>query len=138
MQVQKSMKAFDEGDEGDEEMTISPLEGLSVAHHAATIYIPSMRNDGTRIDMPTQKKWTSYIVESFSALFGGATAKKAVGGWLDKSGNIITENVILVTGFFDGDISSVVNVVDIARNMKAKLQQDAVSVEVDGSMYFVE
>ncbi|WJH36601.1 hypothetical protein N6H14_13140 [Paenibacillus sp. CC-CFT747] len=78
-------------------------------------------------------------LENFSSWFGGATAVDGQGAWVDDSQKLIKENVTIVYAFAEKlDKTAINQVVDYAKAMKTELAQSAISLEVDGRMYFIE
>lgn len=100
------------------------------------IYIPST------IDVDTPKDnmfWENSSLELLSRLFGGATSTKALGCWLSQGGALVKECVTIVISYTTQECleKNIDEVYDFCLNMKLALKQEAVSLEVNGELYFV-
>lgn len=101
-----------------------------------SIYVPSTVNVDEHTDNSVQVKRT---ITELAQMFGGATASKAVGGWVCANGETVLEEVTIVYSF----CSSVqlqenfAKVYAIAERIKNEMQQEAVTLEVNGQVKFV-
>lgn len=100
------------------------------------IYVPGTCGVDTAAD-------TSFMVDrvaaALSAMFGGATAQKAAGFWCSNVAGLVKENTTIVYAFCDPAALNdhVGDIVTIAQDIKRELQQEAVSLELDGSLYII-
>lgn len=113
------------------------LENAIKLSHRVTVYVPSLRQDGT----PT----ASYADECaglLSDLFGGATSTDAVGYWRHHdgplAGTVAREHVRMVFAYAstleESDIDTLYQwIVDL----KARADQEAVALEINGELYIV-
>lgn len=103
------------------------LEGVKMLASYISIYVPSTRGREHIDNRPIVHR----IASEFSNLFGGATAINAQGAWSAADGTLVTEKVTIVKSYTDPDQLSRKRalVLALARDLKAELQQDAVSVE---------
>lgn len=101
-----------------------------------TIYVPSTVSVKTKANTTA---WSNRIAKYLSANFGGATSTKASGYWVSDSGELIKENVTLVYAYCTSkDLSLKKNdIFALAQEMKESLSQEAVSVELDNTLYLV-
>ena len=101
-----------------------------------SVYVPAT------IDIDCQVDNSKYVEETgkiLSECFGGATSTKCVGMWVSDSKGLIKENTTLVFAYCTSEQleSSIDTVIDYCINLKNKLRQDAVALEVNGEMYFI-
>ncbi len=101
-----------------------------------SIYVPSTVNVKQRIN---NNKQVLSIIKQMSLLFGGATSYKCTGGWVTDTGDIVTEQVNIVYSFCDkkslqNNLSKVIN---ICQQIKKDMQQEAVTLEINGKATFI-
>lgn len=79
------------------------------------------------------------VAAALSTMFGGATAQKAEGFWCSDVAGLVKENTTIVYAFCSpADLEQhISDVVTIAQEIKHDLQQEAVSVELDGTLYII-
>lgn len=96
-----------------------------------SIYVPSTMNVTEACDNTEQ---TMRVIRELSDLFGGATATPAVGGWVCEDGSVVTERVQIVYSFCTTDQlqTHFEDVLDICERIKREMQQEAVTLEVNG------
>jgi hypothetical protein len=100
------------------------------------IYVPSKIGQTPHPDK--QAHWKRVALERFADMFGGATAQAAEGAW--KSGDeLVIEPVVIVYAFTDadGEARHRSAVFALAHEIAQAMQQDCVSVEIDGGLDFV-
>lgn len=104
--------------------------------HVVKLYVPSTYD----VDQPIDN--TPYVnrtLEKFSGIFGGATAIDGQGAWLSDEKKLVKEKVTIVYSFGEKlDRKTMNQVVDYAKLLKEEMKQSAVSLEVDGKLYFIE
>lgn len=101
-----------------------------------SIYVPSTQNVNVPIDNSEQVR---SVITELSRLFGGATATQAVGGWVSESGETILEKVTIVYSFCTSEQlrEHFEDVYGIAQRIKDEMQQEAVTLEINGQVKFV-
>lgn len=104
--------------------------------HSFRIYVPSTVDINKAVDNSAA---VSGCLSFLSGLFGGATALNASGAWVSDSAGLVLENVTICYAFTNlrGLLRGRRAVLDYAKNLRDKMSQDAVSVEIDGRLYFV-
>jgi len=100
------------------------------------VYVPSTVNITEKAET---QEWVDKSLSFLSELFGGATATIAMGAWLAKDGALVKEKVTLVLAYatqaqLEAGIEAVYGFCVL---MKEKLGQEAIALEVNGSMYFI-
>lgn len=101
-----------------------------------SIYVPSTTN----VDVPVDnKEQVKSVIKELSLLFGGATASNAVGGWVAENGETIIEHVTIVYSFCTSEQlrDKFDEVYGIAERIKNEMQQEAVTLEINGQVKFV-
>jgi len=101
-----------------------------------SIYVPSTVNVNEKVDNSEQVKRT---ITELASMFGGATASKAVGGWVCESGETVLEEVTIVYSFCSSEQlqENFTAVYAIAERIKKEMSQEAVTLEVNGQVKFV-
>lgn len=101
-----------------------------------SIYVPSTVNVNEKVDNSEQVKRT---ITELANMFGGATASKAVGGWVCESGETVLEEVTIVYSFCSSEKlqENFAAVYAIAERIKKEMSQEAVTLEVNGQVKFV-
>ena len=100
------------------------------------IYVPSTVNVNTAVDNSAA---VAGCLSFLSGLFGGATSTPARGAWLSDSAGLVLEDVTICYAFtnFWGFLRGRRAVLDYAKKLRDDMQQEAVSVEINGRLYFV-
>jgi len=101
-----------------------------------SIYVPSTYNVKEEVDNTEQVR---RVIKELSLLFGGATASNAVGGWVTESGDTIIEHVTIVYSFCTSEQLNTKfdKVYEIAERIKKEMEQEAVTLEINGQVKFV-
>lgn len=136
--VMGSLRSVTFANETSESITIekNALKNQFHLDHVVKLYVPSTYN----VDQPIDN--TPYVnrtLEKFSGIFGGATAIDGKGAWLSDEQKLVQEKVTIVYSFGEKlDNKTINQVVTYAKTLKEELKQSAISLEVDGKMYFIE
>ena len=104
--------------------------------HSFRIYVPSTVD----VDRPVDSSAAvSGCLSFLSGLFGGATALHASGAWVSDSAGLVLEDVTICYAFTNlrGLLRGRRAVLAYAKDLRDNMSQDAVSVEIDGRLYFV-
>lgn len=104
--------------------------------HSFRIYIPSTMDVKNSVDNSAA---VSGCLSFLSSQFGGATALDASGAWLSSSAGLVLEKVTICYAFTNlaGYLRGRRAVLDYAKTVRDEMKQEAVSVEIDGRLYFV-
>lgn len=104
-----------------------------------SVTVPSTVNGNKKAPAALTAKWLKAAKVLMSQTFGGFTATPAVGGWVSDTLGLIEEKVTVVTSFTEKlTPAAVQQIEEFAREMAADMGQEAVSVEVNGELRFVE
>lgn len=100
------------------------------------IYVPSTVNVDQHCDT---SDWVNRCLKLLSQEFGGSTASTALGAWVNNSGDLIKENVVLVFAFAKQAQleSSMETIYNFCLDMKKNLGQEAIALEVNGELYLI-
>lgn len=102
-----------------------------------SIYVPSTNNVNEQVD---NSAMVDYVHTRLSSIFGGATCAPAIGGWVSESGELVKERVTIVYAFCtDEQLERHLDteVLSICEKIKKDMSQEAVSLEVNGELYFI-
>jgi hypothetical protein len=103
-------------------------------HNKVSIYIPSINKDGEPIENIIEY---NEFVDLFVNTFGGCTTYNCYGHYRDKNNKIIYEDIIKIESFTNLYIDR--DWIELkALTLKEKLNQESVSIELNGKMYLVE
>ena len=103
------------------------------------IYVPSTNNVSELDKNALQYYFENLILSEFSEMFGGATAQKAVGGWLSEKNGLIKEDVTIIYSFCkDSDFQKNANkVINLAKRVCIEMKQEAVTLEYNNKIAFI-
>lgn len=124
-----------------EEIT-EPQEHAEIMQQAAAvtlpqrvaIYVPSTQDVNHATDNAAQ---VERVARRFCEMFGGATAQQSSGYWMSDSAGLVREAVNIVYAACTADQlrEHLPDVLTLAQQIKAEMQQEAVSVELNGALY---
>lgn len=107
--------------------------------HKISLYIPSTVNGNQPASQETIDKFVSMAKNKFANMFGGFTVVNAQGGYMSPEHGLIEESITIVYSFCSSDqMANVPDIRQFAQLVAKGMQQECVSVEVDGSVEFVE
>jgi hypothetical protein len=112
------------------------LENCITLASKVTIYVPATVNTTKTASNAKQVKAAA---ELLAQLFGGATSSAAVGYWVSESAGLVKEKTTVVFAYCTEEAldKGIENVVSFCRTLKADMSQEAIALEVNGSMYFI-
>ena len=101
-----------------------------------SVYVPSTTDVYVSCDNTEQVK---RVITELSRMFGGATASKAVGGWVCASGETVLEEVTIVYSFCNSEqlAEHFESVYAICERIKNDMKQEAVTLEINGQVKFI-
>ena len=102
------------------------------------VYVPGTSGPADP-DSALSERMTAEAAARLSELFGGATISLAAGAWMSAEHGLIRENVQIVYSFCTSEQleQNAEAVRALAVEIKREMQQEAVSVEIDGALYFI-
>ncbi len=114
-------------------MSRKELKNLFKLSHKVSVYVPTLQQSGDAVE----DGWVEKTAALLSGLFGGSTSSDCIGYWILASGKLQRESVKLVFSYAETiDDQAIDKIYNHALSMKSVLNQEAISVEIDGSMYF--
>lgn len=116
--------------------TSAKIKNLFKLSSKITVYIPSTMDINKPIDN------TQYVESAavlLSNLFGGATSCETLGYWVSPKAGLVKERTTQVFAYCsDKDLQEHADkVIDFCDDLKSKLSQDAIALEINGEMYFI-
>lgn len=117
-------------------MMNAKLKNMFQLSSKITVYIPSTCDINQVADT---KKYIDACAVLLSESFGGATSCEALGYWVSPSAGLVKERSTMVFAYCsDKDLQDKIeNVIDFCEAMKEELKQDAIALEINGTMYFI-
>ena len=110
----------------------------SALPNKVVVYVPSTVdiNHSAPEQQIAETKNTATVL---SRLFGGCTTTQAVGCYVDNSGELITESVMLCYAYCSDDAlrGGIRDIVALCLALKKHMGQEAISLEVNNKLYFI-
>lgn len=101
------------------------------------VYVPGTKDKVIPLSAPEQSAYVSEVARDLSLAFGGATAESAAKGyWVDSTGHLIAENIVIVKSYHDND-NALEIVKKIANWLKEELTQEAITIETEEGIEFI-
>lgn len=100
------------------------------------LYVPST----TDTDKPTDNAaQVERVAREFCGWFGGATAQQSAGYWMSEAAGLVREAVTIVYAACTADQlrEHLPDVLNLAQQIKAEMQQEAVSITVNEALYII-
>lgn len=112
------------------------LENLFKLSSKVTLIVPATININEEID---NTQYVEEVASLFSECFGGATASQTLGYWNSPTMGLVKEKSTTVFAYCtEADLmANIDRVISKAEELRDKLKQDAVALEINGEMYFV-
>lgn len=100
------------------------------------LYVPGTQGPATTTDNAAQ---VERVAREFCGWFGGATAQQSAGYWLSESAGLVRESVTIVYAACTAEQlrDNLPAVLNLAQQIKAEMQQEAVSLELDSVLYII-
>lgn len=114
----------------------SRLKNMFKLSSKVTVYVPSTTDINVKID---NTKYVNEVASLLSDCFGGSTSTPAVGYWNSPTEGLVKEKTTMVFAYAsDKDLEENIDkVIDYCLELKTKLSQDAIALELNGEMYFI-
>ena len=102
-----------------------------------SIYVPSRSEK--EVNPLRFKQWHNGTIELLNNLFFGSTELNGQGYWTDANSQVvIKEDVTIVySNFKDSQQDKIKQVISFCEGMKHGLKQDAISLEINGTLLFI-
>lgn len=117
-------------------MKNAKLENLFKLNSKVTIIVPATINITEEID---NTEYVEEVATLFSECFGGATATQTLGYWNSPTMGLVKEKSTTVFAYCkESDLmANIDRVIEKAEELRDRLKQDAVAMEINGEMYFI-
>lgn len=122
--------------EAQEPAEIMKQAGAVALPQRVALYVPST----TDTDKPTDNAaQVERVARDFCGWFGGATAQQSAGYWLSDTAGLVREAVTIVYAACTAAQlrEHLPDVLQLAQQIKAEMQQEAVSAEINGTLYII-
>ena len=100
------------------------------------LYVPGTQGPATATDNAAQ---VERVARALCGWFGGATAQQSAGYWISDTAGLVREAVTIVFAACTADQlrERLPDVLNLAQQIKAEMQQEAVSAEINGTLYII-
>lgn len=100
------------------------------------LYVPGTQGPATATDNAAQ---VERVARAFCGWFGGATAQESTGFWMSDTAGLVRESVTIVFAACTADQlrERLPDVLTLAQQIKAEMQQEAVTITIDQKMYII-
>lgn len=104
--------------------------------HRVSIYVPGTVDTDKAAD---NRQQVERVAAEFSRMFGGATATTATGYWMSDTAGLVAESTTIVYAACTAEQleKHLAEVVELARQIKREMRQEAVSLELDSCLYIL-
>lgn len=100
------------------------------------LYVPGTQGPATATDNAAQ---VERVARAFCGWFGGATAQESTGFWMSDTAGLVREAVTIVYAACTADQlrERLPDVLNLAQQIKAEMQQEALSCEIGATLYII-
>jgi hypothetical protein len=134
--VAELISALDANQEAQDTAEIMKQAGALELPQRVALYVPGTQDINHATDNAAQ---VERVAREFCGWFGGATAQPSAGYWLSDSAGLIREAVTIVYAACTADQlrERLPDVLTLAQQIKQDMAQEAVSVELNGTLYII-
>lgn len=134
--VAELISALDANQEAQDTAEIMKQAGALELPQRVALYVPGTQGTATATDNAAQ---VERVAREFCGWFGGATAQPSAGYWLSDSAGLIREAVTIVYAACTADQlrERLPDVLTLAQQIKAEMQQEALSIQIDEALYII-
>lgn len=122
--------------EAQEPAEIMKQAGALELPQRVALYVPGTQDINHATDNAVQ---VERVASRFCEMFGGATAQQSAGYWLSDTAGLVREAVTIVYAACTAAQlrEHLPDVLQLAQQIKAEMQQEAVSAEINGTLYII-
>lgn len=122
--------------EAQEPAEIMQKAGAVTLPQRVALYVPGTQGPATATDNAAQ---VERVASRFCEMFGGATAQPSAGYWVSEGAGLVREAVTIVYAACTADQlrERLPDVLNLAQQIKAEMQQEAVTITIDQKMYII-
>jgi len=117
-------------------MTDNRLKSAARLESRVAVYVPGTAGVNTAADNSAHVERAAALL---SELFGGASAQSVRGFWMSSAAGLVAEDTTVIYSFCTAAAleAGLPRVLDLCEALKADLQQEAISLEVNNQLYFI-
>lgn len=122
--------------EAQEPAEIMQQAGAVELPQRVALYVPGTQGPATATDNAAQ---VERVARRFCEMFGGATAQESTGFWMSDTAGLVREAVTIVFAACTAEQlrDNLPDVLTLAQQIKAEMQQEAVTITIDQKMYII-
>lgn len=114
---------------------IDLLAGKTCLSDRVAIYVPSTIDVNKSID---SSLYVERVADSLATLFGGCTSMNVDGYYMSDRVGLVGEKVTIVYSYVESINNDVIaSLLDICESLKLELNQECISLEMQGKLYFI-
>lgn len=134
--VAELISALDANQEAQDTAEIMKQAGAVALPQRVALYVPGTQGPATATDNAAQ---VERVARDFCGWFGGATAQESTGFWMSDTAGLVRESVTIVFAACTAAQlrEHLPDVLQLAQQIKAEMQQEAVSAEINGTLYII-
>lgn len=134
--VAELISALDANQEAQDTAEIMKQAGALELPQRVALYVPGTQGPATATDNAAQ---VERVARAFCGWFGGATAQESTGFWMSDTAGLVRESVTIVFAACTADQlrERLPDVLTLAQQIKAEMQQEAVTITIDQKMYII-
>lgn len=134
--VAELISALDANQEAQDTAEIMKQAGALELPQRVALYVPGTQGPAAATDNAAQ---VERVARAFSRWFSGATAQQSAGYWLSDTAGLVREAVTIVYAACTADQlrDRLPDVLTLAQQIKQDMAQEAVSVELNGTLYII-
>lgn len=134
--VAELISALDANQEAQDTAEIMKQAGALELPQRVALYVPGTQDINHATDNAAQ---VERVAREFCGWFGGATAQPSAGYWISDNAGLVREAVTIVYAACTADQlrDRLPDVLTLAQQIKQDMAQEAVSVELNGTLYII-
>lgn len=134
--VAELISALDANQEAQDTAEIMKQAGALELPQRVALYVPGTQGPATATDNAAQ---VERVARTFCGWFGGATAQQSAGYWISDNAGLVREATTIVYAACTADQlrERLPDVLTLAQQIKQDMAQEAVSVELNGTLYII-
>lgn len=134
--VAELISALDAKQEAQDTAEIMKQAGALELPQRVALYVPGTQDINHATDNAAQ---VERVAREFCGWFGGATAQPSAGYWISDNAGLVREAVTIVYAACTADQlrDRLPDVLTLAQQIKQDMAQEAVSVELNGTLYII-
>ena len=134
--AREAKHAANQEQEAQDTAEIMQKAGAVELSQRVALYVPGTQGPDTATDNAAQ---VERVAAEFSRMFGGATAQESTGFWMSGTAGLVRESVTIVYANCTAAHlrEHLPDVLTLAQQIKREMAQEAVSAEINGTLYII-